>query len=127
MKRLRALRAAAAATIATAALSLGVAAPAHAANVEWRCQNYSDYHVCETYTGAALYDSGYAGISAVGNSWEVVNVPRNGFTLYVRVWPTQGRPSIDYPASQDGRVLSYGIYAIQIVVSGHETSNRIFI
>lgn len=58
--------------------------------------------------------------------WRVGVRPAGGFTLYVRVWPDTSR-YIDYPASQDGRILYHNIYAIQIVVSGHETSQRLFV
>ncbi|MBG0563724.1 hypothetical protein [Actinoplanes aureus] len=128
MKLLRALRTAVAATAVSAALTLGLAAPAHAANVDWDCGSYPGYwHLCGTYTGTKeVYYSGQAGLVKNSGRWEVVNQPDSGFTLVLRVWPDSTR-SIDYPASTNGRILSYNIYAIQIVVVGHETSNRIFV
>lgn len=113
--------------VATLALSLGLAAPAHAANVRFDCGNSSTYHACNTYTGAAEHYSGWAGLTATGDGgWRVGVEPDNGFTLVVRVWPSSGG-SIDYPVSADGRELYYDIYAVQVVVVGHKTSNRLFV
>ncbi|WP_430780749.1 hypothetical protein [Actinoplanes sp. G11-F43] len=126
MNRTRILRTALATTLASAALTLGMTTPARAADVVWSCTNTSSVHTCYAYTGAAGHYSGRIGVTANGSGWQVVNVPAGGFTTVLRVWPTSGG-SIDYPAGSNGRVLSYGISSIQLVVVGHETSNRIFI